>query len=43
METSMARKDEKTCPQCNGTGQIQIKKDVYVRCSMCNGSGTVSA
>lgn len=37
-----ARGDEKTCPQCGRTGQIQVKKDVYVKCSMCGG-GTVPA
>jgi DnaJ-class molecular chaperone len=38
----MPRTEEKTCPNCKGGGQAHIGKGVYVRCSTCNGSGTVS-
>lgn len=38
---SLMAKDEKTCPNCGGTGQVHIGKGVYVKCQMCNGRGTV--
>ena len=29
-----------TCPECNGTGKLELKSDRHIVCDICNGIGT---